>query len=379
MANMTVISSDSHILEPSDLWTTRMDAKKFGGRIPHLVQGDPYDDWTVDGRSVGVIGTAGSAGQRFEHPEEINREGKYDTVRAGGSDAHERMKDLALDGVYADVLYPTFAMAMLGAVPAGDLLRPVFSAYNDWISEFCTTFSDRLKGIAVVLLDDDIEAATAELKRAATLGLSGAMISSFPLPGETYDHPKYEPFWTAAEELDIPLSLPSATNRPAAPPAFEVDSGRFDLAQSGAARVNFEYWIRMSLCHMIYSGLFERHPKLSLVTVEYDLAWLPYFLNRLDITYIERPTQTTHRFEGGALPSDFMGRNVYHSFQEDGLGVFHRDIIGVDRILWRSDYPHAESTFPKSREILDSILEGVPEDEKALIVGGNTARLYKIA
>ena len=73
-----------------------------------------------------------------------------------------------------------------------------------------------------------------------------------------------------------------------------------------------------------------------------------------------------------------MSRNIYHSFQEDALGVRDRDIIGVDRLLWGSDYPHAESTFPKSQEILDSILEGVPEDEKALIVGGNTAKLYKI-
>ncbi len=375
MPNMKVLSSDSHILEPPDLWTPRMDAKKFGDRIPHLVQGDPYDHWSVDGQLMGVIGTFGTPGQRFENPEEINREGKYDTIRAGGFDPHERMKDLALDGVYADVLYPSFAMEMFG-VPDGDLLRQVFCAYNDWISEFCTTYPDRLKGIAMVLLDDDIEAGIAELQRAATLGLSGAMISSFPLHGDTYDQPKYEPFWTAAEEVDIPLSLHAGTNRPA-PPAVVVEETV--ITQSGAARVNAEYWVRMSLCHMVYSGLFERHPKLSVVNVENDLAWLPYFLNRLDVTYIERPSQTTYRFEEGALPSDFMGRNVYHSFQEDGLGVRDRDIIGVDRLLWGSDYPHAESTFPKSQEILDSILEGVPEDEKALIVGGNTARLYKIA
>jgi len=375
MPNMKVHSSDSHILEPPDLWTPRMDTKKFGDRIPHLVQGDPYDHWSVDGQLMGVIGTFGTPGQRFENPEEINREGKYDTIRAGGFDPHERMKDLALDGVYADVLYPSFAMEMFG-VPDGDLLRPVFCAYNDWISEFCTTYPDRLKGIAMVLLDDDIESGIAELQRAATLGLSGAMISSFPLTGDTYDQPKYEPFWTAAEEVDIPLSLHAGTNRPT-PPAVVVEETV--ITQSGAARVNAEYWVRMSLCHMVYSGLFERHPKLSVVNVENDLAWLPYFLNRLDVTYIERPSQTTYRFEDGALPSDFMGRNVYHSFQEDGLGVRDRDIIGVDRLLWGSDYPHAESTFPKSQEILDSILEGVPDDEKALIVGGNTARLYKIA
>ena len=378
MANMKIISSDSHIVEPPDLWTSRMDSKTFGDRIPHLVPGNPYDNWVANGQSVGVIGTSGSAGQRFENPGEIDREGRYDDVRVGGYDPHERMKDLAVDGVYADVLYPTFAMAMLGAISEGDLLRPVFNTYNEWLGEFCTAYPDRLKGIGCVLLDDDIDAGIVELKNIVNLGLSGALISAFPLPSETYDHVKYEPFWTAAEEIGIPLSLHAATNRPEMPSEFEIDTGRFDLAQSGAARVNTEYWVRMSLCHMVYSGLFERHPDLSVVTVEYDLAWIPFFLNRLDITYIERPSQTSYRFQNDALPSDFMRKNVYHSFQEDGLGVFHRDIIGVDRLLWGSDYPHAESTFPKSREILDSILVDVPDEEKALIVGGNAARLYKI-
>ena len=83
-------------------------------------------------------------------------------------------------------------------------------------------------------------------------------------------------------------------------------------------------------------------------------------------------------YKGEALPSDFMRSNVYHSFQEDGLGIRDRDIIGVENLLWGSDYPHAESTFPESQRILDEILVGVPEDEKALIVGGNAARLYNL-
>ena len=374
MPEKGILSSDSHILEPPDLWTERMDSTAFGDRIPHLVKGDPYDHWSVDGELMGVIGTFGTPGQRFENPEDIEREGKYDTIRPGGYDPEARMKDLALDGVYADILYPSFAMEMYG-VRDTQLLGSVFSTYNDWLSEFCATYPDRLKGIAMIILDDDIQGGIAELRRTAEMGLPGAMISSFPLPGDTYDHPKYEPFWAAAEELDIPLSLHTATNRTTPPAAVVEDAA---ISQSGAARVNSEYWVRMSLCHMVYSGIFERYPNLQVVNVENDLAWLPYFLNRLDITYIERPTQTTFRFKNDALPSDFMSRNIYHSFQEDALGVRDRDIIGVDRLLWGSDYPHAESTFPKSQEILDSILEGVPEDEKALIVGGNTAKLYKI-
>ncbi len=184
----------------------------------------------------------------------------------------------------------------------------------------------------------------------------------------------YDPFWEAAQDLDIPLSLHTGTNRPS-PVKSVTTSG---VSQSGANRVNAEYWVRMSLSHMVLSGVFERYPDLKVIEVEHDLAWIPFFFSRLDVTYIERHTQTPYRYKGDILPSDFMRRNVFHSFQEDGLGIRDRDIIGVENLLWGSDYPHAESTFPKSQEILDNILEGVPEEEKALIVGGNAARLYKL-
>jgi predicted TIM-barrel fold metal-dependent hydrolase len=116
-----------------------------------------------------------------------------------------------------------------------------------------------------------------------------------------------------------------------------------------------------------------------IVNVEHDLAWIPYYMARMDVTYIERPTQATYRFKNGMLPSDFMKRNIYHSFQEDGHGVRDRHLIGVDKLIWASDYPHAESTFPRSQEVLDQILEGVPEKEKAMIAGENCARLYKLS
>ena len=141
---------------------------------------------------------------------------------------------------------------------------------------------------------------------------------------------------------------------------------------------NVDYWVRMCICQMVYSGVFERHPGLQVVSVEQDVAWAPYLLGRMDLIYTERAAQTPYRFEGGKLPSDFMRGNVNYSFQEDILGIRDREMIGMDRLMWGSDYPHAESTFPKSREILESILDGVPEDEQEMIVGGNCARLYKL-
>jgi predicted TIM-barrel fold metal-dependent hydrolase len=99
-------------------------------------------------------------------------------------------------------------------------------------------------------------------------------------------------------------------------------------------------------------------------------------LAAMDYTYRERHEEAIHRFKGDARPSDFFRRNVVLSFQEDALGIRLRDVIGVDNMMWGSDYPHSESTFPQSRKILAEILSGVPHDEQAKIAGGNTARVY---
>jgi predicted TIM-barrel fold metal-dependent hydrolase len=130
---------------------------------------------------------------------------------------------------------------------------------------------------------------------------------------------------------------------------------------------------------MIFNGVFERYPKLQVGSVEMELSWVPHFLDRMDYNYTQRAIEfAPYRFKGDLLPSDFFRSNVFLGFQEDGLGIRDRNIIGVDNLLWGSDYPHPESTFPRSREIIDEILAGCTEDEKAKIVGGNAARIYNL-
>ena len=142
--------------------------------------------------------------------------------------------------------------------------------------------------------------------------------------------------------------------------------------------MNDDHWVRMSLSHMILSGVFERYPDLKVVAVEHGAGWVPYFMQSLDANYTQTPF-IPYRFKGGVLPSEFLRRNVYYSFQEDPLAISMRHVIGVDNLMWGSDYPHAESTFPRSREILDQMLEKVSEDEKAKIEGGNCARVFNIS
>jgi len=119
-------------------------------------------------------------------------------------------------------------------------------------------------------------------------------------------------------------------------------------------------------------------PLLTPAVIEqrFPTAWAPHLLSTMDYTYRERHGEAIYRFENGMLPSDVFRRNVVLTFQEDTIGIRLRDVIGVDNMMWRSDYPHSESTFPRSRKILAEILAGVPEDEQAKIAGGNTARVY---
>jgi predicted TIM-barrel fold metal-dependent hydrolase len=134
----------------------------------------------------------------------------------------------------------------------------------------------------------------------------------------------------------------------------------------------------VSLGHLIFTGVFERYPRLRVGSVEHELSWVPHFLERIDYTYTQRARRDWwYRFKGDLLPSDFFRRNVFLSFQEDHLGIRDRAFIGVDALMWGSDYPHTETTFPRSRQILERILEGVPEDERQKITSTNVARLYQ--
>ncbi len=371
--NIKIISSDSHVVEPPGLWEQRMDLKKWGDRIPRTVTMGSYDQWLVDNQPIGTIGGASTAGMRFTNPEEIRLEGSFDDVLLGGYDPDAHVKDLDLDGIYADYLYSSVATNMY-AIEDPNLLRAIFSAYNDWLAEFCNTNPLRLKGIAHILLDDGRKAGLDELERAAKMGLPGAMIPIFPRSDLYYEEPFYDPLWEKAQELDMPLSLHIGTRRPGS--RKMDDQGQ--TTQGPADRSTSDYWVRLSLAHIIFSGVFERYPKLKIINVEQDLGWIPYFMDRMDTTYRDRPFQISHSFKNGSVPSDFMKTNVYHSFQEDSLGIQLRDYIGVDKLVWGSDYPHTESTFPESQRIISEILDGVPEEEKVMILGSNCANLYGI-
>ena len=372
-----IISSDSHVIEPPDFWTSRI-GKQFGDRTPHMVTDEDGDWWYIDGHRSESFGDVANAGERFEHMEEVTFAGRFANVRPGAYIPEDFIKDLDLDGIYGAVIYPSAGLTSY-PVSGADLLSAICSSYNDWLAEFCQTDSKRLKGVAMLNLDD-IQEGINELKRSRKMGLAGAMIPVYPPEGRSYNTPEYEPFWATAQDLQMPLGLHITTNR--------LGRTGVGFTTLGATPTDFsvvDYWVRSSLADIIFSGVFERFPSLMIGSVEHELGWAPHFVEILDYTYTQRTSQYTERtlkegwtrFKGSVLPSDYFRSNIFLGFQEDARGIRERAVIGVDSLMWGSDYPHSESTFPRSMEFLDRILKDVPQKEQEEILGGNAARVYQ--
>ena len=372
MGDYTIISSDSHVVEPPDLWTNRVQPK-FRDRAPRMVREEDGDWWYCDGVRLMSVHTGSQSGIRFGDPELIREKhveaDLFERVLPGGYIPEEHVKDMDADGIYGGVLYTSTGLAFYSRIRDSDLLTDVFRAYNDWLAEFCQPSPHRLKGIAMLNIDD-VQVGIKEMERCANMGLAGVMIPVYPADDRPYGNTEYEPLWAAAQDLEMPIGLHTGLIRPG--PGETIKR-----AGTPAFHVNRDHWARVSMTDMIAGGVFERYPRLQVGSVEEEVSWAMYFLERLDYIYVQRTRgDVWPAFKNDMLPSDFFHRNVFISFQEDALGVSHRDIIGVDNLLWGSDYPHRESTFPESQRILGEILADCTEEEKAKIAGGNAARIY---
>lgn len=264
---------------------------------------------------------------RFENPKQLTWLDTFENVRPGGYISEEHVKDMDADGIEVSLLYPSAGLRLYGTVPDGDLLSAIFRAYNDYVAEFCRPYPKRLAGIAMINVDD-VQVAVQEMERCRDMGFVGAMITVYPPEGSRYDSPVCEPLWAASQDLAMPLSLHAATNRYGSGEAFQLaDTGRL------AHLCNMDMGVRMSLADMIYSGVFERYPKLQVGAVEHELSWVPHFLDRLDYNYNQRSAGiVSYRFKEDMLPSDYFRRNVFQGFQEDALGSQLQDHIGVDTL-----------------------------------------------
>lgn len=377
MSEVRILSADSHIVEPADFWTRHIDPA-HRDRAPQARVGDDGTvEFVVDGDiPLGSVGAPSQAGRRFDDPSQITFEGAWAEVRPGCADPRPRRDDMARDGVDGEVIFPTLGARLYGVV-RGELRRACFRAGNDWLMrEFCAADPNRFKGVA--LLDcDDVAWSVAELERAVAGGLAGGMIPTYPGEDRPYHLADYDPLWAAAQDLDAPLAFHIAACCDG-PGQVSVFTSGWHAADAAAYSATQDYWVRRSLAAMIFAGVFERFPGLKVAVVEHELAWAAYFLDKMDVTYRELSQTAPYRFKDGKLPSDFFRDQIHLTFQEDKIGLeVLMPRIGADTMMFGSDYPHAESTWPNSRRFLDALLADVAEDDRRKLVCDNVARLFK--
>ncbi len=362
MVELPLVSADSHVVEPPDVWTERL-PRRFAARAPRVAvdsaqQSAVFVCEDVPPFSVAAFSAADVA------PEELpaHFQAGYERARAGGWDPVARRRDQERDGVVAEVLYPSLALQLF-RIRDAEFQVATFRAYNDWLAELCAGLSDRAAGIALLPLHE-INAGIAELRRVRTLGLRGALIWSSPPDDRPYSDPLYEPFWVAAEEAGLPLSL-------------HLGTGAVPLAgTSGHMAIMYMFThlaVQRSLAQTILAGVLDRHPGLRLVSVENDIGWIPHFLARLD------HAGGKYGAFGRKLalrPSDYFRRQVSATFQDDQIGIQLRHQVGVGSLLWASDYPHSDSTWPHSQAVVARTFAGVPADDVRRMTRDNAAQLY---
>ena len=376
-----VISADSHMMEPANLWVDRLD-QKFKDRAPRVIKKEGKGGYVFVGPDLPPFPVAGgfAAGRSGEELKEFlgraNDGAGYEAARPSGWDPIERIKDQDIDGVHAEVLYTTLGMTLFGLHDA-DLQRACFKAYNDWLAEFCSHNPKRLIGAALISLEDVAEGAN-ELRRVAKNGLKGAMIWGAPPRERPYTSREYDPFWEAAQELQTPLSLHVITGKK--PPKSEEERAKVRMEPRDPSFVrgymNLIHEVQRSLTDIIFSGVMMRFPKIKIVSAENDTGWIPHYMYRLD-----------HAFEKfGALmkepldmkPSDYVRRNLWATFQDDPIGPMLFRYFGEDNFMWASDFPHTDSTWPNSLKVIEQDFEGVPAAVKRKIICDNAAKLYQI-
>ena len=365
MAAHMIISADSHVQEPEELYNERLPAK-FRDRVPHVELRDNKRFFIVEGRKPRRLDVA----EGRETEEDQEREFRSDP--SGGRDIERRLRDLDRDGVDAEVIYPNDSLAVFQS-PDPDYQIAMARAYNDWISEWFGGHRDRFAPVGVLPVAD-IAAAVKEVQRAAVLGLRALKV---PIVANAcpYHRPEYEPLWAALEEAGLVLTFHSFTNdRDQYPEDWGEEDGYGGalsfMALSMAEGVQ-------PVTYLISSGALERHPNLRMAVVESGAGWLAWLLHVLDEQVAKKHMWIRPRL--ALKPSEYFKRQGFVTFSDDPMALRNVEFTGADCLMWGSDYPHDEGTFPNSREVIDRTFVGLSETDRTKIVHDNAAKLYGFA
>ena len=360
-----IISADSHVQEPSFLYEERVDVR-YRARVPHTETRDDGEYRIVEGKRPRRLDVAESRLAEEDH----EREFRHD--RSGGRDLPVRLADQARDSVSGEVIYPNQSLFLYNS-PDPDYQMAVARAYNDWAIELFGGHPDRFVPVAILPVAD-VGAAVLEVTRAARLGYRAIKIP-ITMKARPYNLPVYDPLWSALEETGLVVSLHAFTSEEDHYPedwgTEEGVGGALTLMALSMAEG------QDPVTRLISGGVLQRHPKLRFVVVECGAGWLAWLLYALDEQVKKKHMWVRPQLD--LLPSEFFRRQGHVTFGDDPIALRLLEFTGPECLLWGSDYPHDEGTFPHSREVIERTFQGVAAEDRRKIVGGNAARLYRFA
>jgi predicted TIM-barrel fold metal-dependent hydrolase len=389
-----LISADSHMNEVDATWARVQ--KKHGERAPRVVwnpspqEVGPYlvvKGWKTSmvrsdrescaneylGYVIGGLGTGGTGagempsleasavGRTSGQADEFRRKFRFEDYPGPGMDPAARLEDQDRDGVEAEVLYSSH-LRHFYEMSAEDepFIHDCCESYNEWLMEFCSHNPKRLVGLPVLsVLDPD--GAAADIRKYARRGAKGFMMASSVPVGMSYGDKRFDPIWQAAVECDVPLAMHATTGR-----WKQQNFG----SEHGRHFIGGQVEVEISLGEMIYSAVFDRFPKLKIVSGEFDIGWVGYLVQR---------TEGFNPKLGLKLAvSEYLRRNVWFTFQIDRTGLLTTPYFGEDNYLWASDFPHGVTLWPDSPKIVDITMRELKPEAKRKIARDNTVKLYKL-
>lgn len=318
----------------------------------------------------------------------------YETSPGTGSPS-QRLIEQEKDGVDAEVLYPgNVGPGFWRGIKNDDAYRAVVRAYNDWLAEeYCAHSPERLIGVGVIPITNGDDA-VAEIEHCKKIGLKTVMIDNFPA-GNRYPSAADDRFWAAAVDLEMPLTIHvdfGFPRRSRGPQAVQVNAPSFKYAKTPDPEHHVpdviegfnKYGFRgaKQIVQMIWGGAFDRFPKLAIYVAEVQVGWVPNWMDQMDNEY-GRQQYWAERVLGlprlKRQPSDYAREHVYWGFNRNPAGVrIARLEMGVDKIMWASDFPHLESDWPNSRKVLAENFAGCGEDEVWQMTVGNAVKYFHL-
>ncbi|MEM7363071.1 MAG: amidohydrolase family protein [Pseudomonadota bacterium] len=388
------ISADSHVVEGAGVFSGLAD--RFGDDAPRVISEPGKSDFIAipsrgaKGRvNVAHMGLAAARLDRdsanplhrrdahkpdagsFEDAEiQAYLSGGYQAMRPGLTDGAQRGADQDIDGVEFEFLYPGY-FAMF-SFPNVELLVALQQNYNDWLFDHCSESGGRLYGLAALPVQDP-EAAIAELDRVIKKGYKGAVIPCTSPADRPYYDTAYDPLWARAAEANFPLSLHVGCAS-YVPKEFRSPKRRDSIAgYAGTAAT-----VQDTLIEFMCRGVCQRHPTLTIVVAEFNAGWIAHWLDRVDQGWQRESGRSA---DAPAYESiyDIWHRQFYATIEDDQPALRTRDLIGEDRLMWGSDYPHTDSTWPCSQDVLTEMFVDYPDGLREKITRTNVQRLYGLA